>query len=141
MNHPFTPELIEKVKAAQSAAELLALAEENKIELTEEQAAECYTRLNSQSGALADEELDNVAGGGCSSGDGRLLVTSAYRCDYWNCVYCGVPVASHNTCISKRHTEVLTCSGGKQFSCSCANCGHCSYENALLLCNHPANRR
>ena len=34
------------------------------MELSEEEAAACFAQLN-KSGELADEELDNVAGGGC----------------------------------------------------------------------------
>ena len=44
------------------------MAEENGIELTLEQAKGYYTMLNPKAGALSDEELDNVAGGGCSGG-------------------------------------------------------------------------
>ena len=57
-------QLIEKAKAAKSAEELMAIAKENGIELTEKEAAEYFAQLN-KSGELADEELDSVAGGGC----------------------------------------------------------------------------
>ena len=58
----FTNEIIEKVKTAKSAEELLAMAKEENIELTEEQAAKAFAELNKM-GELSDEELDNVAGG------------------------------------------------------------------------------
>lgn len=58
-----TPELIAKVKAAQSAEELLALAKENSVELTEEEAKTYFEQLNTN-GAVSDDELENVAGGG-----------------------------------------------------------------------------
>ena len=66
-----TPELIAKAKAAKSAEELLALAKENDIELTEEEAKTYFEQLNAN-GAISDEELDVVAGGcgGSSEGDG-----------------------------------------------------------------------
>ena len=57
-------EFIEKAQAAKSPEELAALARENNIELTEEQAKEYYDRLHSGS-ELVDDELDMVAGG-CS---------------------------------------------------------------------------
>ena len=60
----FTNEIIEKVKTAKSAEELLAMAKAENIELTEAQAAKAFEELN-KSGELSDEELDNVAGGGC----------------------------------------------------------------------------
>ena len=55
-------ELLEKAKAAKSAEELLALAKNEGIELTAEQAAKAFAELN-KTGELSDEELDNVAGG------------------------------------------------------------------------------
>ena len=58
------PELIEKAKAAKSAEELLALAKENAVAMTGEQAAAYYAKLHPVSGEIADEELENVAGGG-----------------------------------------------------------------------------
>ena len=54
-------ELIEKAAKCQTMGELLALAKENGIELTAEQ-AEAYLSVY-QSGKISDEELDAVAGG------------------------------------------------------------------------------
>ena len=62
MEDNFTPELIEKARQAKSHEELIALAKENGIELSEDKAKEYFERLN-LSGELSDEELDNVAGG------------------------------------------------------------------------------
>ena len=59
-----TKEMIAKAKEAKTVEELVVLAKENGIELTFEEAEECFTKLH-KSGELADEELDNVAGGGC----------------------------------------------------------------------------
>lgn len=59
-------ELLEKAKAAKSAEELLTLAKENGVEMTESEAAEYFAQLH-KSGELSDEELDNVAGGGCQA--------------------------------------------------------------------------
>ena len=64
-----TPELIAKAKAAKSADELLELAKENNVELTEEEAKTYFAQLNAN-GAVSDDELDAVAGGGsCPSGE------------------------------------------------------------------------
>ena len=76
----FTPEMIEKAKAAKSADELLALAKENGTELTEEEAKAYFEQLNSKSGELSDDELDAVAGGGCHASSGRTVVTSGCSC-------------------------------------------------------------
>ena len=63
----FNPEMVAKARAAKSADELLALAKENGMEMTEEQAAAYYAHLHPTSGEIADDELENVAGGGCQS--------------------------------------------------------------------------
>ena len=64
-----TPEMIEKAKAAKSAEDLLALAKENDIEMTADEAATYFAQLNPKSGELNDDDLDNVAGGACSGSD------------------------------------------------------------------------
>ena len=58
----FTQEQLAKAKAAKSAEELIALAKENGVELTEDEAKKYFAELNKE-GALADDELDNVSGG------------------------------------------------------------------------------
>ena len=79
-------ELTSKMKRvamqAKSLEELLKLAAEYGYEISKEEAEEIYAELN-QEGALADEELENVAGGGCYSKDahGRLIVTAGNRCE------------------------------------------------------------
>ena len=65
-------ELIAKAKEAKSPEELMALAKENGMELTEEAASTYFNQLNPKMGELADDELDNVAGGGCQQNNGHL---------------------------------------------------------------------
>ena len=60
----FTQEQLEKAKRAKSTEELLSLAEENGVALTGEEAAKYLAGLHRE-GELSDDELDNVAGGGC----------------------------------------------------------------------------
>ena len=60
----FTPNLIAKAKVAKSTEELLTLAKANNVELTEDEAKTYFEQLNAN-GAVADDELDVVAGGGC----------------------------------------------------------------------------
>ena len=55
-------ELLKKAKTAKSAEELLEMAKAENIELTEEEAAQAFAKMN-KNGELSDEELDNVAGG------------------------------------------------------------------------------
>ena len=66
----YTPEIIEKEKATRSAEELLALAKENNVEMTADEAATYFAQLGPKSGELSDDDLDNVAGGACNSSDG-----------------------------------------------------------------------
>ena len=54
-------ELIAKARTAKSPEELLALAKENGIELTEETAKMYFDQLHPKTGELDDDELDNVA--------------------------------------------------------------------------------
>jgi predicted ribosomally synthesized peptide with nif11-like leader len=62
--------LIEKVKKAASAEEVVALAKEAGIELTEDHALNLFEKLHHADGELADEELANASGGSkCLGGD------------------------------------------------------------------------
>jgi predicted ribosomally synthesized peptide with nif11-like leader len=56
-----TQEIIEKAKAAGSAEELLAIAKENGIDMTADEAKTYFEQLNANS--LDDDLLEGVAGG------------------------------------------------------------------------------
>lgn len=56
-------ELIAKAKKTTTVEELLALAKENQVELSEEDAKMYFELLHPKTGELSDDELDNVAGG------------------------------------------------------------------------------
>ena len=64
----YSNKLIEKAKQAKSAEELSEFAETGGVKLTEEESVRLFERLNAY-GELSDNELDNVSGGGCGSGD------------------------------------------------------------------------
>ena len=55
------PEMIEKAKKVGSAEELFALAKENSVEMTLDEAREYYKQI--ESCELDDDLLDGVAGG------------------------------------------------------------------------------
>jgi predicted ribosomally synthesized peptide with nif11-like leader len=57
-----TPEQLEAAKKAKSPEELIAMAKEQGVEITTEQAK---AFLTPPIGEISDEELANVAGGGC----------------------------------------------------------------------------
>ena len=65
-------ELILKAKKAENPEELARIAKENGTELTDEEAKAYFAQLHPKATELADDELDNVAGGGCQAKDGRL---------------------------------------------------------------------
>ena len=62
-----TKELAAKAKEAKTSEELMALAKEAGIDMTEESAALAFEQLNSKTSELSDSELDNVSGG-CGGG-------------------------------------------------------------------------
>ena len=74
----FTPELIAKAKAAKSAEELFSLAKANGAELTEAEVETYFAQLNAN-GAVVDDELDVVAGGGSCPGDEESAETTAKK--------------------------------------------------------------
>ena len=68
-------ELIAKAKETTTVEELMTLAKENGIRLTEEEAKTYFAKLHPATGELSDDELDNVAGGGCNAKDDGILNT------------------------------------------------------------------
>ena len=70
----FTEEQLAKIKAAKTAEELIALAKAEGIEVTEEEIKAKFDAMHKE-GELADDELDNVAGG-CGGGDDDSNVPS-----------------------------------------------------------------
>ena len=65
-------ELLAKAKEAKTPEELLSLAKENGVELTDESAQAYFDLIHPKTGEISDNELDNVSGG-CGGGyvDGR----------------------------------------------------------------------
>jgi len=129
----FTPEMLNAVKNAKTAEELIALAKENNIEATEEE-IKAYFEQTHTTGELADDELDNVAGGGCGGGGGssgpkqykwgRLTYTEGGNviCGRAVCGYFtnNLDCPSRNTCFHGRiyftsddtwYVECKTCGG------------------------------
>jgi predicted ribosomally synthesized peptide with nif11-like leader len=75
-------QLLAKAKTANSAEELLSMAKEEGIPLTEAEATAYFQQLNAVEGELADEELDNVSGGSDSAcgGGTRTWVDATDTC-------------------------------------------------------------
>lgn len=132
-------ELIKQAKAVNSSEELMHLAKENNMELTEEEAATYFAQLNCGSGELDDDELDSVSGGGCHNGDGRMITTIANICNYYTCERCGRTGVSNIE--SEKTGNMLNVCSNCRLSASCNSCKLCSYEKGLWLCNSPENRK
>ena len=126
-------ELIAKAKETKSVEELMALAKENDIDMTEESAEAYFNQFHPTSGELSDEELDNVAGGSCYAGDGRMVTSLGHICDEFRCKkddgYPGGHICFVRRCV--RCGEVA----------NCGQCKFCSYEKGLWLCNCPENKK
>lgn len=124
-------ELLAKAKNAKTPEELIALAKENGTEMTKESAEAYYNLLHPQNGEVSDDELDNVAGGGCHNG-GKLVVSVMHYCDEWRCKddgsQCDIDgiLVNCNTC---------------RVAAYCFSCKYCSYEKGLWLCNNPVNMK
>lgn len=137
MENKFTTELIEKARQANSIAELLSLAKENGIALSEDEAEAYFAQLH-QSGELSDEELNNVSGGGCHYKNGRLIVTIDHYCSnsFWRCKRC-----HEHTYYRQSKPDAHTCYDGKGIShLNCNNCQFMVYEHGLWLCNNPSSK-
>ena len=103
-----TPELVEKAKAAKSAEELLALAKENNVELTEAEAKTYFEQLNAN-GAVSDDELDVVAGGCDLFSDKARKIISGAKIRFisgFKCPECQYP---HFKYINESQVECLHC--------------------------------
>jgi len=137
-----TPELIEKAKVAKTAEELLALAKENGIELTEESAKAYFEQLH-KNGELSENELENVAGGGCYR-DGKLVVTHMNGCNYWRCYSCGEKTTTNTGLIFYDNlipgTYYHACkTDSTPIAAVCGNCKYSDSDAGLLVCTHPSN--
>ena len=117
-----TPEMIEKVKAAKSAEELLEVAKAGGVEMTADEAKTYFAQLNPKSGELDDDDLDNVAGGagGCGDPTNKDLFPegSKMRRKKGPCV-CG-----DNVWIAEYGWDIVA--RGEYISPTCSTCGRTS---------------
>lgn len=134
----FTPETVEKAKAAGSADELIAIAKQNGIELSEGEAKIYYSQLHPVSGEVSDDELENVAGGGCKSSSGKTVVTSGCEC-FTGC-YQSILKRSSSGWKSVddvvRKDNLTTRSFWYEFSCinTCGSCRYLEFEGQTGVC-------
>lgn len=130
MDNILTTELIEKAKQTKSAEELSALAAENGIKLTGEEANTYFEHLN-KTGELSDDELDSVSGGGCYNNN-ELVVTELYHCNQWTCPRCGKVAGDKN----KAHV----CADGNRQSTVCSECRY-GVGWIIRVCKNPSKNK
>ena len=130
-----TSEMLEKAKTVEPVEEFIRLATEKEVEVTEEQIRRFYA-MNHNSGELADDELNNVAGGWCYN-DGRPVITVGEQHDCFVCAECGDTIEdSHYDMYGYMH---MCHYKNRNIVNNCGNCKYCIYEKGLWLCNNPAN--
>lgn len=134
-----TPEIIEKARDAQNPEELRSLAAAHGWEMTPEEGEAYFARLCPAMGELADEELENISGGGCHGSDGRMITTVLNHCysKYYTCKLCG-----EGCDFDTKGDVILKCTIRSALDPGfCQSCKHCTYERGLWICNHPAHRQ
>ena len=112
MENKLTPELLEKAKLTKSPEELITLAKEIGAEMTLEEANTYFAMLNPKTGELADDELEDVAGGrkcGTIYKNNQPVVTHGNSCEYWR--------NEKNGLIGSETGESGTCSSCWHFKC------------------------
>ena len=132
----FTEEQLAKIKAAKTAEELIALAKAEGIEEKEGVVRSYFDRTHQSEGEIADDELDNVAGGSCYSSDGRLIVSAGVSCSFrWRHYNCGGGIKNGGFW----GTYCDKC--GASLPATCANCQKCTVENGIWYCNEDDYRK
>ena len=90
--------IIKAVSNAKTEEELLALVKAEGLDCSEEM-VKAYFAQNNKTGELADDELDNVVGGGCGSS------TPPYVCEDWHPEIDGDPYnRDNNPCYRCRNS-------------------------------------
>ena len=125
-------DFIVKAKKAKSAEDLIALAKENDMALTEDSAKAYFEKIK-QTEEIADEELENVTGGGCQH-DGKLVVTHLHRCEHWACPDCTYE-AHGNYARHKCPRDPREGTNTNRFrTVCCVECRYFGYEDGLWVC-------
>lgn len=121
-------EYIKKARAAKDSAQLLELAKAEGYAMSQAEADALFAKLHASTGELADEELEAVAGGGCSNGymscsiDGhyyRLVDDRSDSCSRLVCRACGGGRGNHRAgCYLLKDDNEL-----RDYCLCCIHCG------------------
>ena len=146
-----TPEMIKKAKATKSVEELQALAKESGLEMTNEEATAYYEQLHITTGEMEDDELEDVAGGGCHNKAGDLIVAANNVCDYWICNRCGVQGTDvgvgflfyrEHICEDGYDFVGRLLENAKVIPMVCSECRYGKKKGGLMFrCEHPERRK
>ena len=135
-------EMIAKAREAKSVEELMALAKETGIELTEEDAKMYFEQFNAKKGELSDDELDAVAGGGCETKvDGKeyTVVTSPCKC-FTGQYLCNYEMRDGYWQLKDRFDNYdkrqnwLETSGLDERNNKCGSCAHLGFKGGIGYC-------
>lgn len=136
-------EMISKAQKAESAQELLAIARENGLDLSPED-AQRYIDVKNQNGELPDEVLDGVSGGAAYTlRGGYLIVTNFHECDRWRCSKCGGSDFSYTQVANEQGWGIAHKCSGYPNGCgkSCQTCKYETYRFPFQICTHPDTRK
>lgn len=136
-------ELILKAKEAKTVEAILAIAKENGLDVSRED-AEMYIQMNRESGELPDEALNGVTGGAAYTlRDGYLIVTNFHECDRWKCDKCGGDRIEYMRVASESGWAWAHKCGGYPNACgkSCATCKYMVYRFPFQICTHPDTKK
>ena len=100
MKRIFSAEMQKQAKECKTPDELLDMALNAGINMTKDEAVDYFTQLNTKTGQLSDDELDNVAGG-------------------W---FCGNPLEDCPNCGSDNIGG--WCTDNTNWNCECNECHH-----------------
>lgn len=120
----FNNKMIENAKEAKSVEELLKLAKENGIPMDCEDAKKLFERLHPRQGELSDDELDNVAGGGCGQSNDVKPVNMSDSCPHYQCDDCMGGLGSHKDYCWYAEKSKVVCdmNWAAMFINTCASC-------------------
>ncbi len=116
-----------EARNTQTVEQLKELAKQNGLEMTDEEAAAYFELAHRERRTmeLADEELENIAAGGCTQ-EGRPVKTIFDSCAGWACKHClqWPEGEKHNCKVEKKEVKK-----------TCGNCKFCVYKKGVWSCN------
>lgn len=116
-----------EARNTQTVEQLKELAKQNGLEMTDEEATAYFEMAHRERRTmeLADEELENIAAGGCTQ-EGRPITVVWESCNGWACKHC------HKWPEGKKHHCKVK---NQEIAMKCKNCDFCIYKKGVWSCN------